>query len=243
MQNFRRCGVHYLSFLIVLSLLLFTSGNIFAGSLVIDTKGYTSGQLSKLNRERTFGDTIVGEILLGNESVTLQNLNNQSVNLVTNPWRFCFNEDHYDELEELIGNHVVVEYRTPKSSRLLSCSATNELLAISPVTEDYNLEIKQFVGNISTFDREVSHGVEFGRITNLIHNKDSFRSFFMTIQVGNGGDRFRHFVIDDSDLFEFAVENLKIANRVKIHYSDRLSTRTFDRQVIKSFVSEIEVID
>lgn len=211
--------------------------------MIIDTKGYTSGQLSKVSRENTFSRAFVGEILLGHESITFISFWNQPPNLVTNPWRFCFESDYYDKTENLIGSYVVLEYKTPKKSSLLSCSAANELIRVSPVIKDQSLDKTQFEGDIRTFDREISYGVEFGRITNVIQNKNVIRSYFMTIQVGIGGNKFRHFVMDDPDLFHFAVESLKIAAKVRVHYSDRISSATIYGYNVRSFVSKIEIID
>jgi len=106
------------------------------------------------------------------------------------------------------------------------------------------LEQKHLVGDIHTMDREISYGVEFGRITNVIKNKGTSRSYFMTMQVGNGGSKFRHFMIDDPDIYDFAVTVLKNAAMVRVHYSDRLTTSIgFYGFYFRSMVSEIEIVD
>ncbi|MBL0011234.1 MAG: hypothetical protein IPP22_10010 [Nitrosomonas sp.] len=86
------------------------------------------------------------------------------------------------------------------------------------------LEQKHLVVDIHTMDREISYDVEFGRITNVIKNKSTSRSYFMTMQVGNGGSKFRHFMIDDTNLCEFAVTVLKNFDMVRVHYSDRITS-------------------
>ena len=233
-------GAHYL-FLILILILIPHRG--YAGSLILDTEGYSSGQLSKLSRERTFSSAIVGEVFLGTESVSFISLGNQPPGLVSNPWRFCVDEDEYEALENLIGRSIVVKYKTPRRSSLLNCSAKNELLEIYPVIKDQLSDETQLVGDIRTFAQEVSYGVEFGRITNAIKNKRVNRSYFMTLQVGNNGNKFRHFVTDDHDLFNFAVKSLKTAAKVRVHYSDRLSIRTIYGANIRSFISEIEIVE
>ncbi len=215
----------------------------FAGSLIFDTRGYASGQLSKLSRERTFSSAVVGEVFLGNESASFISIGNQPPGLVNNPWRFCIDEDEYEELEELLGRNIVIKYKMPRRSSLLNCSAKHELLEIYPVIKDQTLDETQFVGDIRTFAQEVSYGVEFGRITNAIKNKNRSRSYFMTLQVGNNGNRFRHFVTDDPETYEFAVASLRMAAKVRIHFSDRLSTRTIYGATVRSFISEIEIVE
>ncbi len=215
-----------------------------AGPLLLSTEGYASGQLSRVSRDINVTRAYVGEISLGHESMTFISLGNQPPNLVSNPWQFCFEKDRYEELENLIGSDVVLEFKTPKNNSLLSCSSVNELMEVYPVIQNQPLEQKHLIGSIYTMDREIAHGVEFGRITNLIKNRSANRNYFMTIQVGTGGSKFRHFFIDDHDLYNFAVAALKNAAIVKVHYSDRLAFfTTFYGFGSRSIVSEIEVVD
>ncbi|PSJ18095.1 hypothetical protein [Nitrosomonas supralitoralis] len=228
----------------LLFLLTYIPQWVAAGPLLLSTEGYASGQLSKVSRDTNVTRAYVGEVSLGHESMTFISLGNQPPNLVSNPWEFCFEKDRYEELENLIGNDIVLEFKTPKKNSLLSCSAVNELVNVYPVIQNQPLEQKHLIGSIYTMDREISQGVEFGRITNLIKNKSTNRSYFMTIQVGTGGSKFRHFFIDDHDLYDFAVTVLKSAVLVKVHYSDRLAYFTnFYGFGSRSVVSEIEVVD
>ena len=217
---------------------------VTAGPLLFSTEGYVSGQLSKVSRDKNITRAYVGEISLGHESVTFIDSGNQPPNLVSNPWKFCFEKDRYEEIENLIGNDVVLKFTTPKDNSLLSCSSTNELMEIYPMIKNQPLEQKHLVGDIHTMDREISYGVEFGRITNVIKNKGTSRSYFMTMQVGNGGSKFRHFMIDDPDIYDFAVTVLKNAAMVRVHYSDRLTSSIgFYGFYFRSMVSEIEIVD
>ncbi|MCB1949365.1 hypothetical protein [Nitrosomonas sp.] len=218
----------------------------FSSSLIIDTKGYASGQLSRIGREnlslRGFSDAYAGEILLGHESASFISFGSLPQNLVTNPFRFCFEkEDFYEVLEELIGYDVVIEYKTPRKNTLLSCSAVNELVDIYLVDKNISLTQTHLIGDIRTFEPEISYGVEFGRITNVIKNKNLMRNYFMTMQIGNGGDKFRHFIMDDRDLYHFAIEGLKTGVLVKVHYSERLANRNIFGHRTRLFVSEIEI--
>ena len=215
-----------------------------AGPFLLKTEGYVSGQLSTVSRDKSITRAYVGEISLGNESMSFFEFGNQPPNLVSSPWRFCFEKDHYKEIENLIGRDVVLEFTTPKKNSLLSCSSLNELKAIYPVSQHPPMEQKHFVGDIRTLDREIAYGVEYGRITNVIKNKGEMRSYFMTMQVGNGGNKFRHFVMDDPELYDFAVTVLKNAAMVKVHYSDRLTNpRDFYGFRSRSMVAEIEIVE
>lgn len=217
---------------------------VAAGPSLFSTEGYVSGQLSKVSRDKSITRAYVGEISLGHESMTFIDSGNQPPNLVSNPWKFCFEKDHYEEVENLIGNEVVLKFTTPKDNSLLSCSSVNELMEVYPIIKNQPLEQKHLVGDIYTMDKEISHGVEFGRITNVIKNKSTSRSYFMTMQVGNGGSKFRHFMIDDPDLYDFAVTVLKNAAMVRVHYSDRLtSSSDFYGFHFRSMISEIEIVE
>lgn len=239
----KKCNFLTISPFLLLWVLILISESVFASLLIIDTKGYVSGRLSKVSLERTFSSAFTGEVLLGHDSVTFISFGNQPPDLVSNPWQFCFEKDRYEEIENLIGSNVVLEFKTPKKNALLSCSAANELVAVYPVVGSQVLEQTHLIGDINTTDPEISRGIEFGRIVNVIENKNLLRSYFMTIQIGSGGSKFRHFVMDDPELFDFAIRSLRIAAMVKIHYSERFSVRNLFGLSSMSFVSEIEIVD
>ncbi|SER49342.1 hypothetical protein SAMN05421690_103113 [Nitrosomonas sp. Nm51] len=239
-------GMLVLSLALGLCLITAIAAPAFSSSLIIDTKGYASGQLSRIGREnlsrRGLGVAYTGEILLGHDSASFISFGSLPQNLVTNPFRFCFEEDDfYDVLEELVGYDVVIEYKTPRSNTLLSCSAINELVDIYLVDKNISLTQAHLIGDIRTFEPEISYGVEFGRITNVIKNKNLMRNYFMTMQIGESGDKFRHFVMDDRDLYHFAIEGLRMGALVKVHYSERLANRNIFGHRTRLFVSEIEV--
>ena len=77
----------------------------------------------------------------------------------------------------------------------------------------------------------------------MIENKYSFRTYSMTIQIGSGGNQFRHFIMNDPDLFDFAVNCLKMATMVRVHYSERYSVSNRSGVSAMSYVSKIEVVD
>lgn len=207
----------------------------FAGPFLMAAEGYVYGQLSNVRQERSINKAYVGEISLGHESFS--NIGS------THLWQFCFEKNRYEEIESFIGKNVVVEFKFPKSNDLLSCAQPNELLEIYTVDQDFSWEQKHFIGNIHTSDPEVSSGVKVGRITNLTRDKNVSRIYYMTLQIGRGGSNFHHFMIDDLDLYDFAINALKNAALVKVHYSDRRSYGNAYGLGLRSVVAEIEVID
>lgn len=206
-----------------------------AGPFLMTAEGYVYGQLSNVRRENSINQVYVGEISLGHESLS----NPGSTSL----WYFCFEKNRYEEIENFIGRNVVVEFTFPRSSDLLSCTQTNELQEIYPANQDFLWEQKHFIGDIHTSDSEVSRGVKIGRITNLTKNKDVSRIYYMTLQIGRSGSSFHQFMIDDHDLYDFAISALKNAALVKVHYSDRRSYGNAYGLGFRSVVAEIEVID
>jgi hypothetical protein len=216
---------------------------VFSRLFIINSNGYVSGRLSGVSLERAFNHAYIGEVTLGRDSITFMSYGNQPHNLVTNPWQFCFEKDRYDEIKSYIGQNIVLEFKTPKSTSLLSCSAINELVAVYPVDEYQALEQTHLIGDIRTNNPEIAKGIEFGRIVNVIKNRGSYRNYFMTIQIGGGGSKFRHFVMEDPDLFAFSIKSLKTAAITKIHYSERHTLSNSSGLNSMSFVSEIEIID
>jgi hypothetical protein len=208
---------------------LVQDGQIIPIAPVVDTQGYASGQLSRIGLQNklnsAFNQAYAGQLLLGTNSGSFISYGGFPLSLDNNPWPFCFDKDEFEMLEEYIGRNVVVEFKTPRRSSMLSCSSIAEMTAIYSV-EDNDLPDETAVeGSISTFEFEIAHGVEYGRITNAVRNKSISRTYYMTVQVGGSGNKFSHFVMNDRDLYEFAVKNLKAAALVKVHYSERLSGR------------------
>lgn len=235
----KKCHFLNSSIFILLGTLALISQSVYA----IGTKGYVSGRLSAVNLERSFNTAYIGELLLGHDSTALVNLGNESFLLVSNPWQFCFNRDRYKEIEAFIGRNVVLEFKTPKSTALISCSSAHELVAIYPLDKEHIWEQTYSEGNSLITDQEIANGVNFGRITNVIENQNLIRNYFMTIQVGNGGNQFRHFIMNDPALFDFAINCLKTATMVRVHYSERFSlSKRFGMQTL-SYVMKIEVAD
>ncbi len=207
----------------------FQDGQVIPMVPVVDTQGYASGQLSRIGLQNKFNNAFnqayAGQLLLGNGSGLFVSYGGFPLNLDNNPWPFCFDKDEFDMLEEYIGKDVVVEFKTPRRSSMLSCSAIAEFVAIYPVEESDLPDETALEGSINTFEIEISRGVEYGRITNAVRNRSISRTYYLTVQVGGNGNKFSHFVMNDRDLYEFAVKSLKAAVMVKVHYSERLSGR------------------
>lgn len=215
-----------------------TAQIIQSGSVLLDTHGYTTGQLSHVAQEsrsnQTLNKAYIGQLLLGNDSTSFSSLNGLPLELDGNPWTFCLDRDDFESIEDFIGKDVVVEFKTPRSMMFLSCPAIAELITIDLVAENQFPAQVYFEGDIAEIGMDIGYGIEFGRITNAIKNKNTFREYYLTLQVGGNGSKFSHYIITDDDLYDFAVMNLKSGAMVKIHYKKRLNMRqSINRQLIK----------
>lgn len=221
----------------------FANGTL-ANSLSIDTEGYIYGQLSRILRIGMRNHAINGEIRLGYESsVGSIHKSNLASNISPLLWQFCFSKDDYESIEQLVGNYIVLEYKTPKSSSLLTCSAFNELTAAYLATDSLLVETKVHGNDDVTRLDEISSGVEFGRIVNAVASKHRNRVHFLTLQIGNSGNQFRDYFTHDVELFNFAIQCLKMAAKVKLHYVERLTDTVTHQQVTRLHIWKIEVID
>lgn len=210
-----------------------------AGPMLMAAEGYIYGQLSRIHQDKTTTRAFVGEVSLGHDSQLLIGANGPSIN----SWQFCFEKEQYEEIKKFIGKNVIVEFVFPKRNSLLSCPSINEFQEIYPVYQDLVWEQKHYIGNIHASDPEVSWGIEYGRITNLTKDLRMNRVYYMTLQVGASGNKFHHFMIDDHDLYEFAISVLRNAAMIKVGYSDRRSYGNRFGFGSRSIVSEIEIID
>lgn len=213
-------------------------------AFLLDTHGYATGQLSRIERENMHNLTInrayIGQLLLGNDSESSTTNVGLPLELDNNPWSFCIDEDDFDAIEDFIGKDVIVEFKTPRSSMFLSCSAIAEMISISLVTDENHHDETYLESNMPVLGMDAAYGVELGRITNTIKNKNISREYYLTLQVGGRGNRFSHFVITDHDLYDFAVTNLKVGTIVKVHYKKRLNSQQSRNRFL---VKGIEIVD
>ena len=211
---------------------------------LIDTHGYAAGQLSRIGRENMFNRTInkayVGQLLLGNDSGSFVSYGGMPLGLDNNPWPFCIDEDDFDAIEDFIGKDVVIEFKTPRNSMFLSCSAIAEMISIDLVKAEQHFDETYLEGDTPVLGVDIAYGVEFGRITNAVKNKNTRRDYYLTLQVGGRGNKFSHFVITDHDLYDFAVTALKTGTMVKVHYKSRLNMRQARNRLL---INGIEIVD
>ncbi len=189
--------------------------------------GFAMGQLNEIKRERANNRVISGDILLGHESSGMavnHRSTQQSLTNITslNPLRFCFDDDGYETLAGLVGSYVVLQYKTPKRASFLECTAVNELLDIYPALNYQSQENIELESDSISLQGSSSSGIKFGRLVKATKSRQQFREHLLTLQIGNSGNQFKHFVTTDSDLFDFAIECLKTGAKVRVHYVSKI---------------------
>jgi len=100
----------------------YVMGELTGVDLIGPTQKVVSGVVSVGNN--SFGGEIGGPDELGGDYV------------LENPWPFCGGMAYYGQLAAHIGEFVVIEYKTPKSSALLQCRSNNEIVGIYPVSRE-----------------------------------------------------------------------------------------------------------
>ena len=202
--------------------------------LNIATRGYSMGQLHRVDLRGKTNRVIEGELLLGRDSHGATSkgkhrANSHRMDIIDNPWPFCTNNHSFDDIERLVGKYVVIEYKTPRKSDLIKCAAPNELVRIYPV--DRNDSCAGVVESKTVSLNVQSTGVNVGRIVSAIESGKHTLSWEIILQEGNSGNQFRTIQIADKGLFDFATRSLRCAEKVKIYTIERFlrSTRTGGR--------------
>ncbi len=225
------------------ALLLFClsySPGLWATQLFVYNHGYVLGELNGVDFIGPHRRTIIGSVSVGNSGLYggehfRNQLNGDYV--LSNPWSFCGDQQAYEKLANYIGEFVVVEYKTPKSSSLLQCQSTNEIVGVYPVSRDS--PTNQVLESTKISISGKPYGVSVGRIVNAQKSGKHDKNWSIVIQVGNSGSDFRYLQIVDSDLYDFALDCLATGTRVKVYHVERIyGSRRPDRS--EAYVWRIE---
>ena len=191
--------------------------------LNVNTRGFSMGQLSKVRLKGKTNRIVRGELLLGKNSHAYIETKEREVRHhrrdIDNPWLFCAERDVYYDIENLVGEYVVVEFKTPKKSALIQCKGENELIRIYPVNR-YGSDLGAFESRTVSLSTH-SSGVHVGRLVNASEGGKHSLNWEIVLQDGNSGSHFKAMSIADRDLYNFAIESLKHANQVKVYYVER----------------------
>ena len=215
-------------------MLLFASLLCFADMLCaaprnINNVGFVMGQLSKIRFEGNTGKIIQGTIFLGKESEARRSRSgkhsNQPRDAIRNPVRFCAESRWTNRLDEILGEYVVVQFKTPKKSSLIQCDGDMELLDAYRITkENYRFDYSEW-NNIPSANSLNFGRIEIvvGRIVSAIESGKHLISREIIVQEGNSGDNFISLKIDHEDLFNFAVHCLQFGTRVKVYHGEKFA--------------------
>jgi hypothetical protein len=220
------------SFFVALMLLCLPYGSdLSATPLFVHNHGYVLGELTGvtfvgLNRRVVTGEVSIGNSGFGGTGQFHGQLNSDYI--LNNPWNFCSDQAAYENLVNYIGEYVVIEYKTPKASSLLSCPATNEFVAIYPLSRNQPSSRARESTKINVADKP--YGVSVGRIVNAQKSDKYDKNWSVVVQVGNSGSDFSYLQIVDEDLYEFALDCLGSGTRVKVYHIEQFhSGRNPDR--------------
>ena len=198
------------------------SSDLSATPLFVHNHGYVLGELTGVGFAGLNQRIVTGEVSIGNSSFGGTGQFRDQLNgdfILNNPWSFCSDLAAYETLVNSIGEYVVIEYKTPKASSLLSCPATNEFVAIYPVSRETSATRVRESTKIHVADKP--YGVSVGRIVNAQKSDKYDKNWSVVVQVGNSGSDFRYLQIVDEDLYEFALACLGSATRVKIYHIEQ----------------------
>jgi hypothetical protein len=207
---------------LMFSFLSYGSG-LSAAPLFVYNHGYVMGELNKVDLIGPNRRIVTGEVSIGNNSFNEGNNVRDELRgdyVLNNPWSFCGTQGFYEKVVAHIGEFVVIEYRTPKSSSLLQCQSRNEIVAVYSPAHDKPSNVILESTKISLSGKP--YGVSVGRIVNARKSDRHDDNWSVVIQVGNSGNDFRYLQIVDAELYEFALDCLSKATKVKLYYVERI---------------------
>lgn len=207
---------------LMLLCLSYDSG-LSARSLFVYNHGYVMGELNKVDLIGLNRKMLEGEVSIGNNSFNGGNGIRDQVNggyFLNNPWGFCGNLQFYESLVGRMGEFVVIEYKTPKKSSLLQCQSTNEIIGIYPVSRNNPSDLVRESHKITIAGKP--YGVSVGRIVNAQKSDKYNDNWSVVIQEGNSGNEFRYMKIIDSDLYDFAIDCLATASKVRLYHIEQI---------------------
>lgn len=208
-------------FLTLVALVCFSHGaDLPAAPLFVYNHGYVMGELIGVDLIGPAQKTVSGTVSIGNNSFGGEVGGQVSGGdyVLQNPWRFCADLAYRDQLAAHIGEFVVIEYKTPKSSSLLQCPSPNEIVGIYAISSDKPSVLASESTKINVADKP--YGVSVGRIVNAQKSDRHGDNWSIVVQVGNGGNDFRYLQIIDADLYAYALDSLISATRVKVYHVD-----------------------
>lgn len=211
------------AFAAILLFCLSYSPGLWATPLFVYNHGYVLGELTGVDFIGPNRRTIIGSVSVGNSGLYGGEQFRNQLNgdyILSNPWSFCGDQAVYEKLANYIGEYVVVEYKTPKSSSLLQCQSTNEIIGVYPVSR--NKPLNQALESTRISISGKPYGVSVGRIVNAQKSDKHDKNWSIVIQVGNSGSDFRYLRIVDSDLYDFALDCLATGTRVKVYHVQRI---------------------
>jgi len=217
----------------VLVFFCFSHGpDLSAAPIFVYNHGYVMGELTGVDIIGPSQRVISGAVSVGNNSFggEIDSPDELSGDYVLqNPWSFCGGMEFYEQLAAHIGEFVVIEYETPKSSSLLQCQSTNEIVGIYPVSSVGPGSPASESTRINVTGKQ--YGVSVGRIVNAQKSDRHGDNWSVVVQVGNGGNDFLHMQIIDKNLYAFALDCLVSATRVKVYHVDLIGGVTRYNQI------------
>jgi len=197
------------------------ASNLSATPLYVYNHGYVMGELTGVELIGPAQRIVTGVVSIGNNSFGGENSGGDVLTsdyVLQNPWSFCGGLDYYGELAAHIGEFVVIEYKTPKSSSLLQCQSNNEIVGMYAISRDSPASLASESTKINMAGKP--YGVSVGRIVNAQKSDRHGDNWSVVLQVGNGGDDFLYMQIIDADLYAFALDCLVSATKVKVYHVD-----------------------
>ena len=183
--------------------------------------GYRMGQLTKFSIKGHFTKSGEGQLSMGREGSYYEKCTGSGKDRTCkriNPWGFSTTSKRASEVNALSGRYVVIKYGEVTVNNPLKYSTKYRVKNISGVDKTISLG-SGLVKKESKGTK--SKGFRIGRIVKVSRKGHFNKTYEMILQVGNSGNQYKHMSIQAKDMYEYAINVLKSAKKVKVLYTER----------------------
>lgn len=185
------------------------------------SEGWRLGGAPKFSIKGAIISSGEGTMMVGNNSSVLEERDTEGNVKVINPWAFSSADSRMQKkINNWVSPFAVIKYH---QARLKSVKVDTEYEVVDIFEIDKSLSLTETCSTENYVKGVKSNGRRPGRIVKASAKGTLSKSWEVTIQEGNAGNKFVHMSIsEDEEMFKCAVRSLRAGQYVIVGYSESL---------------------